>query len=82
MIEIEVFLGLINVVIGLLIIYFRKSISKSHLITFPQGFGGKSMQENFGESKGIKAVIIIGLIFLISGSIIAVAGILNIILFS
>ena len=59
--------GIITIIISVVIIFFRKSVSKSNLITVPAGFGGKSFQEKFGTEKGSKYMLYFGLLFLLLG---------------
>ncbi len=58
-------------VLGLAIIIFRKALSKSHIITFPAGIGGKSLAEKFGGEKSEKYMAYFGLIFIAIAVIIA-----------
>ncbi len=59
---------------GVLILFFARSISKSHFITIPAGFGGKSFAEKFGEKRGSQYMKYFGLIFIIFGAIVSLQG--------
>jgi len=70
-------LGTLSFLSGLFIIIFKNSFSRSHFITVPAGFGGKSFQEKFGKDKGSNYMALFGLIFVILGIILIIAGIFN-----
>ncbi|MFH1307532.1 MAG: hypothetical protein ABIH72_01640 [archaeon] len=78
MISSNIIRGIINIVIGLAIIIFRSYFSKSHTITIPKGFKGKSFEEKLGKNKGRKLMLAIGIFLLVIGGIFLIAEILGI----
>ena len=78
MIKIQIVVGLICLIMAILNIVFRHRLSKSHWITVPGGFGGKSFEEKFGIEKAPKIMFLFGLIFLILGFALFLTGILGV----
>jgi hypothetical protein len=75
-------IGSIITLVGLVMVLSKNWLARSHLITFPMGFGGKSFEENWGEDKGRKYMFILGFSVLLVGAIILITSFLGINIFS
>lgn len=74
----QAIIGIVNIIFGLAVAIFRDYISQSHLFTIPKGFGGKSLEEKFGEVKSRKLILIFGLFILAAGCLFLIAGLFDI----
>ena len=78
MIILQVIVGIINIILGLLIVMFRNSLSKSHFIVRPRAISGKSFEERYGTERGTKLMLLFGLFVLMLGFIVMITGILDV----
>lgn len=74
----QVVIGILTLIISLLIILFRAPLAKSHLLTIPGAFGGKSFEEKFGKEKGQKYLVFFALLFVLLGILLLLTGILDV----
>ncbi len=85
MIVYELISGIITLLVGLLVIVYRRSLTKSHFfatrssVSVPKKtFGGQSFEERFGSDNAPKWVFVFGLIIALLGLMILIFGLLGI----
>ncbi len=76
----QIVIGIINILLGILIIVFRNNISRSHFFYVLRI--GRSFEDAFGRENGPKWVFALGLVPLVMGIVLIILGILNINIYS